>query len=119
MSDEVVRRLVIAEAASWDGAALPAYPQGAPRVTILHITLAPHAKLAMHQHPIINAGMVMSGELTVIDQSGATAHFKAGEGIVELVGTAHYGENRGDTPVELVMFYAGTTSDDTLSAPVR
>ena len=34
--------------------------------------------------------------------------FRPGEGIVELVGTRHYGENRGDGELELVMFYAGT-----------
>ena len=33
--------------------------------------------------------------------------FSAGSGIVELVNTFHYGENRGTVPVDLAMFYAG------------
>ena len=33
---------------------------------------------------------------------------KAGDALVEMIGTVHYGENRGDEPAEVVMFYAGT-----------
>ncbi|MEG2612763.1 MAG: cupin domain-containing protein [Alistipes sp.] len=114
-SDGVVRTQILAASSSWDGVVLPNYPQGVPRVTILRITIAPHAKLAMHRHLMINAGMVLAGELTVVAKSGITAQFKSGEGVIELVDTWHYGENRGDTPVELVMFYAGTTTDESLS----
>ena len=39
--------------------------------------------------------------------NGTERTFRPGEGIVEMVGTLHYGENRGDDEVELVMFYAG------------
>lgn len=53
-------------------------------------------------------GVILRGEPTVIAETGAQRMFRAGEGIVELVGTRHYGENRGDGELELVMFYAGT-----------
>lgn len=69
----------------------------------------PGEKLAMHRHPVINAGIVLQGELTVVAENGLEKTFRAGEGIVELVGTYHYGENRDKEPVELVIFYAGTT----------
>lgn len=81
---------------------------GAPRVTILRATVPPHTALAMHTHALVNAGVILRGELTVIAETGAQRMFRAGEGIVELVGTRHYGENRGDGELELVMFYAGT-----------
>lgn len=51
--------------------------------------------------------MAADGELTGVAAYGAERTFRAGEGIVGLVGTAHYGENRGEEPVERVMFYAG------------
>ncbi len=105
---KVVRRLVVADAASsWDGAALPAYPAGAPRISVVRFTVQPHAKLPLHRHPVINAGMVLQGELTVVAADGGERTFRAGEGIVEMVNRAHYGENRGCEPLELVMFYAG------------
>ncbi len=62
----------------------------------------------MHTHALVNAGVILRGELTVIAETGAQRMFRPGEGIVELVGTRHYGENRGDGELELVMFYAGT-----------
>jgi quercetin dioxygenase-like cupin family protein len=33
---------------------------------------------------------------------------KAGDALVELVDTWHYGRNDGDVPAEIVVFYAGT-----------
>lgn len=108
MSNSEAKLVPIVEASeSWDGAPLPAYPADAPRITILRGVFPPGERLSMHSHPVINAGMVLRGELTVVAADGAERTFRAGEGIVELVGKAHYGENRGTEPVELVMFYAG------------
>ena len=70
-------------------------------------TIAPGERLAMHRHPVINAGVVLQGELTVVAENGLSKTFSAGSGIVELVNTFHYGENRGTVPVDLAMFYAG------------
>ena len=47
------------------------------------------------------------GALTVVAEDGTERTFRAGEGIIEMVGTLHYGENRGDEPAELVMCYVG------------
>mgnify|MGYP000899664948 CR=1 FL=1 len=33
---------------------------------------------------------------------------KAGDALIEVVNTWHYGKNSGDTPVEIIVFYAGT-----------
>ena len=95
-------------ASSWDGAPLPAYPAERPQVTILRATIPPHATLPRHTHAVVNAGVILRGELTVVSDNGTERTFRAGEGIVELVGTVHYGENRGDGETEMVMFYAGT-----------
>lgn len=93
---------------SWDGKALPHYPKTSPEIMILKITIPAGATLPLHQHPVINAGVLLSGELTVITEDNKTLHLKAGEAIVEVVGTWHYGRNEGDQPAQIIVFYAGT-----------
>jgi quercetin dioxygenase-like cupin family protein len=93
---------------SWDGAPLPAYPQGRPEITVLRIVIPAGEALARHKHPVINAGVLLKGELTVQTESGKTFHFKAGESLVEVVDTWHYGKNEGVEPAEIIVFYAGT-----------
>lgn len=94
--------------ASWDGALLSAYPQGRPQVTILRAPIPPRAALPVHTHAIVNAGIILRGELTVIAETAAERTFRAGEGVVEQVGAVHYGEHRSDGVTGMVMFYAGT-----------
>lgn len=93
--------------ANWNGDALPAYPDGEPEITILRITVAPKTELPVHKHPVINAGVLLSGELTVVKETGETLHLKTGDSIVELVGQWHYGKNEGNEPAEIIVFYAG------------
>ena len=93
---------------SWDGAKLPNYPTSAPEITVVKYTIPPHKKLSWHRHLVINCGIILHDELTVVAQNGMEKTFTAGESIVEMVGTAHYGENRGSEAVEIVMFYVGT-----------
>lgn len=104
---KVVSEVVVASSESWDGNTLPHYPTGTPKVTLLRITVPPHTKLDMHKHPIINVGYMVKGELTVVSEAGETLLLKPGDGIVELVEKYHYGENRGDSEVEIIVFYAG------------
>ena len=92
---------------SWDGEALPEYPEGTPEVTILHITIPPGTQLPIHEHPVINAGVLLSGRLTVKTEDGSILHLKAGDPIVEVVDKWHYGINEGSEPAEIIVFYAG------------
>lgn len=92
---------------SWDGTPLPAYPTSTPEITILRITIPPHQTLPMHTHPVINAGVLLKGELTVMTDSGHVLHLKPYDPIIEVVDTWHYGKNEGDEPAEIVVFYAG------------
>jgi quercetin dioxygenase-like cupin family protein len=95
---------------SWDGEALPNYPEGKPEVTILRIKIPPGAELEMHEHPVINSGYLVSGELTVIAKDNKTLHLKAGDSIVELVNKKHYGKNEGTEMAEIIVFYAGVVN---------
>jgi len=51
--------------------------------------------------------VLVSGQLTVVTADGKMLHVKAGEPIVEVVNTLHYGINEGTVPAEIVVFYAG------------
>jgi quercetin dioxygenase-like cupin family protein len=106
--DSISSKQLVKTTKSWDGECLPAYPQGQPEITIRRITIPAGARLETHRHPVINAGILLSGKLTVVSTDGKTLHLKAGDPIVELVNTLHYGINQGKVPAEIVVFYAGT-----------
>jgi quercetin dioxygenase-like cupin family protein len=94
-------------AASWNGAQLPPYPTGQPEVTVVRVRVAAGARLPVHRHPVINAGFMLAGKLTVVTEAGQTLHLEAGDAIVEVVDQWHYGHNEGTEPAELIVFYAG------------
>ena len=94
---------------SWNGDTLPAYPAGQPKITVLKFVIPPKVRLPNHFHTVINSGYMLKGELTVIDVNNETLLLKEGDVIVELVNKIHHWVNNGDVPVELVVFYAGTT----------
>ncbi len=92
---------------SWNGETLPHYPLGQPKVTIIKVTIPPNVKLELHEHLVINAGVLIKGELTVVDEHGNKLELKAGDPIVELVNTFHYGINEGSETAEIIVVYAG------------
>jgi quercetin dioxygenase-like cupin family protein len=92
---------------SWDGMKYDSYPAGRPELTILKFVVPPHTTLPWHTHPMPNAAYVISGTLSVESEDGrhhATLH--AGDVLSEMVRTVHRGSS-GDTPLELIVFYAG------------
>jgi len=92
---------------SWNGEVLPAYPKGQPEITILRISIPAGTRLDTHSHPVINAGVLVSGQLTVVTKDGKMLHLKEGDPIVEVVNTVHYGINQGKVPAEIIVFYGG------------
>jgi len=106
-----VVRQIVRSVKSWDGEILPAYPQGQPEVTILRIKVPPGVRLDMHKHPVINAGILTKGQLTVVRDDGKTLLLKAGDPIVEIVNRAHYGINFGKKPAEIIVWYAGVENE--------
>ncbi len=106
-SKNVVVEILTKTSSSWDGKVLPNYPKGKPEITILRIRIPAGAELPMHEHPVTNAGVLLSGELTVVAKDKKTLHLKAGDSIVEVVNKAHYGKNEGTKTAEIIVFYAG------------
>lgn len=92
---------------SWDGSPLPEYPEGTPEVTVARIRIPSGAALEMHKHPVISAGLLLSGELTLVTENGDTTRLGPGDSATEVVNQWHYGKNEGTTTAELVVFYAG------------
>lgn len=92
---------------AWTGTPIPAQSIPHPEVTLVRIKIPPKTSLPVHQHKLINVAYVVSGTLRVKTQSGKTVVLKAGDAINEVMNTLHFGENIGDTPVELLVFYVG------------
>ena len=90
---------------SWNGAQLPDYLQGRPELVVRKYVFPAGQKLGWHHHPVMNYGVLVQGELTIIDKDGTEKVVHAGEAVVEMVGTVHHGENRGTQPAILYMFY--------------
>lgn len=105
--DEIKVIQILKATEEWDGSALPPYPSKNPEITILSYEIPPGIRLPMHRHPVINAGVVLQGQLTVIAKDGKQLILNAGDSIVELVNKWHYGVNQGSLPVKLIMFYVG------------
>lgn len=100
--------VLITSELSWNGSPIPDYPEGKPKISILKITIPPGSTLPKHIHPVINAGVLLTGELSVEDEFGNKLEMKAGDPIIEVVNTIHYGVNRGKVPAEIIVFYAGS-----------
>lgn len=90
---------------SWDGAELPDYLQGRPELVVMKYVFHAGKKLGLHHHPVMNFGILVQGELTIIGKDGKTKVVHEGEAVVEMVNTIHHGENRGKEDAILYMFY--------------
>ncbi len=110
-ADSVVVEILEKSSQSWDGSYLPNYPEGQPEITIARITLPPKYKLPMHKHPIPLGGIVLEGSITVTREDGVKKVFNAGDAVLEVVNTWHYGMNEGDVPTVLLAFYVGVKDE--------
>ena len=90
---------------SWDGVELPDDLQGRPELVAVKYVFPAGQKLGWHHHPVMNYGVLVQGEVTIIGQDGKEKVVHEGEAVVEMVNTIHHGENRGSKPVILYMFY--------------
>ena len=104
-SQQVVSTELLRTSQSWDGVELPDYLKGRPELVAVKYVFPAGKKLGWHHHPVMNYGILVQGELTIIGQDGKERTVHEGEAVVEMVNTIHHGENRGTKPVILYMFY--------------
>jgi quercetin dioxygenase-like cupin family protein len=97
---------LIQSTSAWDATPYRRYPDGQPLISVLRITIAPDTVLDWHSHPMPNAAYVLSGELTLERKDGTRKRFFAGQALTETVNRIHRGLT-GETPVVLIVFYAG------------
>ena len=75
-----------------------------PDVLVSLATFPPGARLPEHQHPNPHYVYVLEGVLTVVNtQTNKTFDVKAGDFVVEMQDTWHYGINNGTVPVKLLV----------------
>ena len=108
-SSKVITTELVRTSQSWDGVALPDYLQGKPEIVGMKYEIPAGQKLGIHYHPVMNFGILVQGDLTIISEDGLEKVVHEGEAVVEMVGTVHHGENRGTKPVVLYMFYLSQT----------
>ena len=97
----------------WDGQSLPEYPDGQAEIKVLRIKIPSGVTLPWHYHPVINAAVILKGNLELYLENGRTKVFGPGEALVEVVNTVHAGKSIGNDDVELVVFYAGSKGQST------
>jgi quercetin dioxygenase-like cupin family protein len=103
----VVVSQVLQATRSWDGNKYSRYVTGQPQITILKISIPPNTALDWHEHPMISAAYVVSGQITLeIRGTRKRKTFSAGQALAESVATVHRGYTTNQ-PVDLVVFYAG------------
>ena len=102
---KVVSEELIRTSQSWDGVELPDYLEGRPELVAVKYVFPAGQKLGWHHHPVMNYGVLVQGELTIIGQDGTMKVVHEGEAVVEMVNTIHHGENRGTKDCILYMFY--------------
>ena len=64
-------------------------------------------QLPVHNHPVINAGILLKGRLKVETEDNDKLYLKEGDSIAEVVNKWHHGINESDEPAEILVFYAG------------
>jgi quercetin dioxygenase-like cupin family protein len=111
-TNKVKSEVLLQSSTSWNNQPMPAYLDGVPQCTILKITVPPHTRLPEHTHPMMNAGVIVKGELHVVDCDGNEITLHEGEPVLECVDKLHYGENLTDEETVLYMFYAGVVGKD-------
>lgn len=103
--DEVETVELFRTSQSWDDAELPDYLRGRPELVAVKYVFPAGKKLGWHHHEVMNFGVLVQGELTIVAIDGTEKVVHEGEAVVEMVGTVHHGENKGSKPAVLYMFY--------------
>lgn len=84
------------------------YPAQAPaEVTAAVVTLAPGQETGWHTHGVPAFGYVLEGELEVDYGDKGVRRFRAGDALLEAMGTPHNGRNTGSGPMRILAVFMG------------
>lgn len=83
------------------------YPDGPAKITAAIVTMLPGATTGPHFHNVPLFGYMLEGELTVDYGSDGTRTYRAGDSLLEAVGSIHDGRNTGDGLARVLVVFAG------------
>jgi len=100
---------------SWDGGAIY-YPKGQIEITSKILRIEKNQVTQFHCHPVPTFGYVLHGNVEVEIKNGKKIILREGESAVEVMRTIHRGRAING-PVEIIVFYAGSTTLPTTVLP--
>lgn len=107
--EAVSARVVVKSETAWNGSSLGQYLAGAVELTILRVSVPPHASSDWHTNPTPVAVYVLSGEMWIEEQGTANRQLiRAGEGFAEIRDMVNRHGTGGPDGAELVVFFAGS-----------
>jgi quercetin dioxygenase-like cupin family protein len=83
------------------------YPAGPALVTASIVTMEPGQATGWHRHDAPLVGYLLQGELTVDYGPDGTRVYRAGDALVEALGSAHNGTNTGADTVRILAVSIG------------
>lgn len=101
------KKILLKTNSTWDKTKYSELEIKEPEITVLKISLDIGEKLNMHKHDLINIAYLQKGTLTITTDNNEQITLQEGECLPELVGKYHFGQNTGNKPVELIVFYIG------------
>ncbi len=100
------------------GGAPIAYPKtDSAEVTALKVEIAPGGETGRHMHPNPTFVYVLAGAIDVEMDGGVVHSYKAGDSYLEDVNTWHNTKNKGTTPAQFVVVFAGVHGKPNLVRP--
>lgn len=82
-------------------------PDGPAEVTAVIITIPPGAETGLHRHDAPFFAYLLEGELTVSYKGHGSRVYKAGDSLIEAIGTPHNGRSTGDVPARVLSVFMG------------
>lgn len=83
------------------------YPTGPAKITTAIVTIPPGGETGWHKHGVPLVAYILDGALTVDYGDHGTKVYEAGNAVVEAIGIAHNGMNKGTVPMRLLAVYMG------------
>ena len=104
--------MLLKSGSSYEGIQLPEYNRGKPEIAILKSVVQPGMEVPSHKHTVIAAGVLLSGELTVISEAkGERIRLEASDSLIETVGKYYSAINEGTEPAVILAFFASVEGE--------
>ena len=81
---------------------LPDYLQGRPELVAVKYEFPAGQKLGWHHHPVMNYGILVQGELTIIGEDGKEKVVHEGEAVVEMVTPSTMARTEAQSPSSFI-----------------